>query len=218
MDTVPLQAEVQPRLSDGYWENANDGVLGADNKAAIAVMLALARRIAREPAALELELLFTVGEERSLAGAHAFDTSALRSDFGYTFDHASPIGEIVLSSPSHYRVQATFHGLAAHAGIRPEDGRSAILAAAHAIAATRLGRLDRETTVNVGMIEGGSAINVVPGLCTLVAEVRSHSQERADGAVAELRMRHGRYGRAHVRCLPHARRSRAGARRAGRAA
>jgi tripeptide aminopeptidase len=186
LDTVPLRARVEPVLIDGGWENANDGILGADNKAAIVVLLALARHIRREGAPLDVELLFTVGEEVSLAGARAFDAARLRSDFGYVFDHASPIGEVVLDSPTHFRVQASFRGAAAHAGIRPEAGRSAILAAARAVASMQLGRLDEGTTVNVGTISGGSAINVVPEHCTLALEARALGDERAEGVVAEI--------------------------------
>ncbi|MCW3028380.1 MAG: peptidase dimerization domain protein [Solirubrobacterales bacterium] len=186
LDTVPLQAPVEPVLVDGHWENANAGILGADNKAAVAVMLTLARHVRKAGAPIDLELLFTVGEETALAGARAFDASRLSSEFGYVFDHASPIGDVIMSSPSHFRVEATFHGLAAHAGIRPQDGRSAILAAARAIAAMPHGRLDDETTVNVGTISGGSAMNVVPELCTLLAEVRSLDDERAQTVVAEV--------------------------------
>lgn len=187
LDTVPPQAPIEPVLrEDGWFENANDGILGADNKAAVAVLLALARRLTLESPPVAVELLFTVGEERSLAGAHAFEVSLLRSDFGYVFDHASPIGEIVLASPCHYRLDASFHGAAAHAGIRPQDGRSAILAAARAVSDMPLGRLDPETTANVGTIDGGSAINVVPERCTLAAEVRSLSEPAAEKALAEL--------------------------------
>jgi tripeptide aminopeptidase len=186
LDTVPLQAPIEPVLVDGYWENSGEGILGADNKAAVAVLLALARRIRREGAPLDVELLFSVGEEIALAGARALDTSRLRSRLGYVFDHASPIGEVITASPSHFRVDATFRGMAAHAGIRPEDGRSAILAAARAICSMQLGRLDEETTVNVGSIAGGSAMNVVPERCSLVAEVRSLRDERAEEVVAAL--------------------------------
>jgi tripeptide aminopeptidase len=186
MDTVPLQAPVEPVLNDGFWENANEGILGADNKAAVAVLLALARRVRREGAPVDLELLFTVGEERSLAGARAFEVSRLRSRFGYVFDHSSPVGELVLSSPTHHRLQAVFRGAAAHAGVRPEQGRSAILAAARAVADMRLGRLDAQTTANVGTIAGGSAINVVPERCTILAEVRSQREQRAEEILAEL--------------------------------
>jgi tripeptide aminopeptidase len=190
LDTVPLSAPVEPVLEDGFWESSGAGILGADNKAAIAVILALAGHVRRSGAPVDLELLFTVGEERSLAGARALDAGSLGSDFGYVFDHASPIGEIVTASPSHYRLQANFLGAAAHAGIRPEDGRSAVLAAAHAITSMPQGRIDEETTVNVASVNGGSAINVVPERCHLEAEVRSYTDQRAEqlleGMVGEI--------------------------------
>jgi tripeptide aminopeptidase len=186
LDTVPLQAPVEPVLADGVWENANDGILGADNKAAVAVLLALARHVHRHGAPVDVELLFTVGEENSLAGARAFDVAALRSDCGFVFDHASPIGELVLDSPTHYRLDVAFRGAAAHAGIRPQEGRSAILAAARAIGAIPLGRLDDSSTVNVGTISGGMAVNVVPERCALALEVRALGEGRADELVAEV--------------------------------
>ncbi len=186
LDTVPLQAPVEPVLVDGYWENANEGVLGADNKAAIAVLLALARHVHREGAPVDVELLFTVCEETALAGARAFDASCLHSQFGYVFDHASPIGEVVVESPTHMRVEASFRGAAAHAGLRPEQGRSAILAAARAVCAMPHGRVDAHSTVNVATISGGSAINVVPEHCALLAEVRSLDGPRAEALAGEL--------------------------------
>lgn len=186
LDTVPLEAPLEPVLLEGFWENANDGILGADNKAAIAVILTLAHKLVADGSPVDLELLFTVCEERSLAGARAFDTDELLSDFGYVFDHASPIGELITASPSHFRLQAAFHGAAAHAGIRPQDGRSAIQAAAHAIAKMPQGRLDEQSTVNVARIDGGSAINVVPERCHVEAEVRSLSDQRAEAITEEL--------------------------------
>jgi tripeptide aminopeptidase len=186
LDTVPAVAPIEPVLEEGYWENANEGILGADNKAAIAVLLALARDVHREGAPVDIELLFTVGEEISLAGAAQFDPSTLQSEYGYVFDHASPIGEVVIDSPCHFRVEARFRGAAAHAGIRPQDGRSAILAASRAISSLRHGLIEGEGTVNVGMIEGGTATNVVPERCELVAEVRGLDDPRGEALVAEL--------------------------------
>ena len=129
LDTVKLEAPVEPALVDDGWENANEGILGADNKAAVAMLLAIAHRAAAAPPPIGLELLFTISEEVGLVGAQAFDLNRLRSRFGYVFDHATPIGEIVLAAPTYYRVEAEFRGAAAHAGIRPEQGRSAISAA-----------------------------------------------------------------------------------------
>jgi tripeptide aminopeptidase len=152
----------------------------------VAVLLALARHVSAKPPALDVELLFTVGEEVALAGARAFDVSALESSFGYVFDHPTPVGEVIVASPTHFRIDALFRGAAAHAGIHPEAGRSAIVAAARAIASMRLGRLDERTTANVGKIAGGSAMNVVAESCSIVAEVRSLSEERAEETVSAL--------------------------------
>ncbi|MEO6859421.1 MAG: M20/M25/M40 family metallo-hydrolase [Solirubrobacteraceae bacterium] len=187
LDTVPAVAPIEPVLSGGYWENANAAILGADNKSAVAVALELARRFstAEDPPPVGLELLFTVCEEVSLRGSRAFDVSALQSSFGYVLDHATPIGEVVLASPTHYRIVAEFRGRAAHAGVRPEVGRSAVVAAARAITNLRLGRLDEETTANVGLIEGGTAINVVPERCRVEAEVRSLDEGRAAAVTTE---------------------------------
>jgi tripeptide aminopeptidase len=189
MDTVPLTAPVEPVRVDGGWTNAGEGILGADNKTAVAVMIELARRLTGSgsgPPPVGVELLFTVCEEISLLGARAFDVGRLESRFGYVFDHATPIGEIVLAAPTLHRMVAEFHGRAAHAGVRPEAGRSAIAAAAHAIAAMRLGRLDAETTANVGTINGGTAINVVPERCRVEAEVRSVDQGRVETVATEM--------------------------------
>ncbi len=186
LDTVPLQAPVEPVLEDGFWVNANEGILGADNKAAVAVLLAVARHIATAGAPLDVELLFTVGEEISLAGSGAFDASVLRSECAYVFDHASPIGEVIVGSPCHYRIDACFRGAAAHAGIQPQEGRSAIRAAALAVASLRHGQLEGEGTVNVGTIAGGSAINIVPERCSLLAEVRGVDDEHGEALAAEV--------------------------------
>ena len=187
MDTVPLAAEVEPVLDNGVWENARDGILGADNKSALAIFLELARHYASgSPPPIGLEFVFTVCEEVSLLGSRAFDTGSLQSRFGFVFDQATPIGGTIVGSPTHYRIIARLRGRAAHAGVRPEQGRSAIVAGARAIAAMPLGRLDEQTTANVGLINGGSAINVVPEHCEITAEVRSLDDARASAVTTEL--------------------------------
>ena len=188
LDTVPPTAPIEPVLIDGGWENARDGILGADNKAAAAVMLELARRLARapDPPAVGVEFVFTVSEENGLHGAKAFDVGRLRSRFGFVFDHATPIGEIVIASPTYQRIVAELHGRAAHAGIRPEDGRNAIAAAARAIATMELGRLDSETTANIGTIAGGTATNVVPERCRVEGEVRGLAEQRVEEVLTDM--------------------------------
>ena len=187
LDTVPHDGVVEPVLVDGGWESAGDTILGADNKAAVAMLLALAHRAAVEGSPVGVELIFSVSEENGLNGARAFDTSRLRSELGFVFDHATPIGEVVVASPTFYRLHAAFRGAAAHAGIRPQDGRSAILAAAKAIAVMPHGRLDDETTANVGTIAGGAGgTNVVAEHCWFDAEARSLSDTAVETLVAEM--------------------------------
>jgi tripeptide aminopeptidase len=187
MDTVPLDGPVEVVSENGLLTNRHEAILGADNKAAIATIMGALRRIVRQgkPAAGG-EILFTTGEELALKGAKAFDRSLLRSDFGYVFDHATPIGEIVLASPTYYSLEARFKGQAAHAGIRPEAGHNAIAAASRAIAALRIGRIDSDTTANVGRIEGGTAANVVAERCYVQLETRSLDDVRAGETVSEM--------------------------------
>lgn len=187
LDTVPHDGVVEPVLEDGVWRSAGDTILGADNKAAVAVLLEVARRHAIDPAPVGVELLFTTSEENGLAGAKAFDCRRLRSEYGFVFDQASPIGEVVVASPTYYRVDACFHGRPAHAGIRPEAGRSAIIAAARAISRMPHGRIDPETTANVGAIQGGAAgTNVVAEHCSFAAEARSLDAAKAEAVVAQI--------------------------------
>jgi tripeptide aminopeptidase len=186
LDTVPAVAPIEPIVRDGGWENANEAILGADNKVAVAMMLALAHRLTAAPSAVGVELLFTVGEELALAGAKEFEVGILRSRLGYTFDSAAPVGGVVVASPTHYRITAELRGVAAHAGLRPETGRSAIVAAARAIANMRLGRIDSQSTANIGTIEGGSAANVVPDRCRVLGEARSLEGARAEELASEI--------------------------------
>ncbi len=186
LDTVPLDAPVEVVREEGILYNRNEAILGADNKAAVAVLLALARRLTREGSPVGLELAFTTCEEISLRGAKALDRNLLRSEYGYVFDHATPIGELVVAAPTYFRVAASFRGKAAHAGIRPEEGRNAIAAAARAIARMELGRLDPETTANVGTITGGTAPNVVAERCDVELEARSLDHDRASSVVATM--------------------------------
>jgi tripeptide aminopeptidase len=177
LDTVVATDAIDPVVADGVVRNARPTILGADNKSAVVAMLEATRRVLAEnrPHA-GIELVFTPKEEVGLIGAEAFDASRLAAHVGYVYDVAAPIGEVILGAPSGQRVEVSFHGRAAHAGIVPEEGRSAIAAAARAIAEMPLGRIDEETTANVGLISGGTAVNVVPEWCTLRAEARSHDE------------------------------------------
>jgi tripeptide aminopeptidase len=186
IDTVPHEGQIEVVNDEGVFRSAGETILGADNKAAVAVFMELVARHADEPPPVGIELLFTVAEEQGLRGAKAFDTGALRAECGVVLDHATPIGEVITSSPTQQQVRAAFTGVEAHAGIRPEDGHNAIAAAAAAIDRMELGRLDESTTANVGTIAGGTSGNVVPGHCEIVAEARSLDAGRAAAVAGEL--------------------------------
>jgi tripeptide aminopeptidase len=186
-DTVPPEAAIDPVVEEGVVRNAGGTILGSDNKAAVVAMLEAVRRLLDEerPHA-GIELVFTPQEEVSLRGADAFDHTRLTATTGYVYDQGAPIGEIVLGSPHARLLDFRFHGRAAHAGMHPEDGRSAIAAASRAIADFRLGRVDDETSANVGVISGGTARNVVPEWCSFTAEVRSQDESKAVGLAREM--------------------------------
>ncbi len=187
LDTVPPTGPIEPAVEDGFVRNTAGTILGADDKAAVAAMLEATRRVLAEgrPHA-GIELLFTPKEEVGLQGAFAFDHERLRARIGYVYDQAAPIGVVILGAPHAQLLEVTFHGKASHAGMHPDDGRSAIAAAARAISEMRLGRTDDNSTANIGTISGGSAANIVPEWCTFVAEARSHDERRLADHVQEM--------------------------------
>jgi tripeptide aminopeptidase len=187
LDTVPPAGPLEPIVEDGVVRNAGGTILGADNKSAVVAMLEATRRVLAEnrPHA-GIELVLTPKEELGLIGAYAFDHDRLHAQLGYVYDQAAPIGEIILGAPWAQGMQVRFHGRASHSGMFPEEGRSAIQAAARAIADLRLGRVDDETTANVGVISGGTAGNIVPEWCELLAEARCQDEERLGRVVQEM--------------------------------
>ena len=187
LDTVPPAGRIEPVVEDGVVRNAAGTILGADNKSAVAAMIEAARRVLadRRPHA-GIELLFTQKEEVGLLGANAFDQTRLEAELGFVYDQAAPIGDVIMGAPYQRSLHVRFHGRPAHAGMVPEEGRSAIAAAARAVADLRLGRLDEETTANVGLITGGSARNIVPEWCELQAEARSHDGRKLADLVQEM--------------------------------
>jgi tripeptide aminopeptidase len=186
LDTVPHDSPIEVARDNGTFRSRGETILGADNKAAVTVLIELAVRHVADPPRVGLELVFTVAEEDGLRGAKELDLSSLRAEFGFVLDHATPIGEVIVAAPTHKRLIADFTGHEAHAGINPEEGHSAIAAAAAAIAEMELGRLDEETTANIGTVEGGTASNVVPGHCRILGEARSVDGERAAATIGKM--------------------------------
>ncbi len=157
VDTVPHRGQVEVVDDEGVFRSRGETILGADNKAAVAVFMELVARHVERPGPVGIELVLTVAEEQGLRGAKAFDAAQLRSRAGFVLDHAGPVGEVIVATPTQQKILADFIGVEAHAGIKPEEGSSAIAAAAAAVARMELGRLDEGTTANVGLISGGTS-------------------------------------------------------------
>ncbi len=178
MDTVEPGGQVEPVLRDGVFYSAGDTVLGADDKAGIAELIE-ALEVVREQNIPHgpIEVVVTIAEEIGLVGAKHFDYSLVEARRGYALD-TEGIDCMVLQAPSanHLRIKIT--GLAAHAGMVPELGMSAIQTAALAISQMRLGRIDHETTANIGCIKGGVASNIVPQSVSIIGEARSHDAQK----------------------------------------
>jgi tripeptide aminopeptidase len=187
-DTVEPGRGIKPRLENGRVRSGTPTILGADNKSAITATLEVIRWLqAARPEHGDVELLFTWGEERGHRGAKAFDTSLLRSRIGFVPDGGGPLGTIITAAPYYDSIRAAFIGRAAHAGISPEKGISAIVMASRAVSRMKLGRINGETTANLGKISGGSGRNTVPERVEIEGEARSLVLEKLEEQIRHMR-------------------------------
>jgi tripeptide aminopeptidase len=172
-DTVKPGKNVKPILKDGIIRSTGETILGADNKAGIAELFEAIRTSERHP---PLEIVVSVGEEIGHLGSKNLDAALLKSKIGFVVD-TSMLESIVVGGPSHMRLDINIRGKAAHAGVEPEKGISSIRVASSAISMLKEGWIDKETTVNVGIIRGGEVLNAVPEQTNVKIECRSQSDE-----------------------------------------
>ena len=177
LDTVEPGKSIIPKIDNDVIKSDGDTILGADDKVGVAAILEMALTILengeRHP---PVKLIFTVAEEKGLLGAKNLDPEVIKADQVFVLDSVGTVGEIIVKAPFQNSIYVKFTGKAAHSGINPEAGVNSIKAAALAISNMDVGRIDDETTANIGVIKGGSAINVVPELTEIKAEVRSLSE------------------------------------------
>jgi len=187
MDTVVPGEGVKPIVEGDIIRSDGTTILGGDDKSGIAVILE-AIRILKEKHLPhgDIEVVFTICEELGLLGAKHLDASRLRSRFGLVLD-CDRLSSLITRAPAAYRIAFRVHGLEAHAGVCPERGISAIRVASEAIAAMRLGRIDGETTANIGVIQGGLATNIVPNLVIVKGEARSLDLAKLEAQVEHMR-------------------------------
>ncbi|MFA8341482.1 MAG: M20/M25/M40 family metallo-hydrolase [Rhodothermaceae bacterium] len=182
-DTVQPGNNIEPVLADGVIRSKGNTILGADDKAGIAELLEALRIAEVHP---PVEIAVSREEEVGLLGVKEFDYSKITAKKGYLLDNDT-LETIIIGGPSYYAIDVTIKGRSAHAGMEPEKGVNAIQAAAFAISKLRLGRLDEETTANVGVIKGGIIRNGVPEDVTFLAECRSLNHEKAEALADEMK-------------------------------
>ena len=186
MDTVVPGKGIKPVIKeDGYIYSDGTTILGADDKAGIASFFEAIRRIKEEGIEHgDIQAVITVGEESGLVGAKELDPSLITAKYGYAIDSDGEVGGIVNAAPFQAKLWTTITGKTAHAGVAPEEGISAITLAAKAISSMKLGRIDEETTANIGRFEGGQATNIVCGTVHILSEARSIDENKLNQQVS----------------------------------
>ncbi|KGA95890.1 hypothetical protein AJ85_12050 [Alkalihalobacillus alcalophilus ATCC 27647 = CGMCC 1.3604] len=188
MDTVVPGIGVKPSIDGDYVVTDGTTILGADDKAGLAVMIEAIQVLKEENVEHgTVQFIITAGEESGLVGAKALDKAHLQAKYGFALDSDGPVGDIIVAAPSQAKIKAVVHGKTAHAGVAPEKGISAISVAAKAISAMPLGRIDAETTANIGRFEGGTQTNIVCDHVEILAEARSLINEKLDEQVGKMK-------------------------------
>ncbi|MCD4741707.1 MAG: M20/M25/M40 family metallo-hydrolase [Desulfobacteraceae bacterium] len=187
MDTVEPGNNVKPIFEKGIFRSDGTTILGSDDKSALAIILEILNIIfennLNHP---PIEIIFTICEEIGLLGAKNLDLSLIDSKFGYIFDSSNTDG-IVTKAPTANRLTIKVFGKAAHSGSEPEKGINALLIASKAISRLKMGRIDHETTCNLGIIKGGIATNIIPDLVEINGEVRSHDEKKLDAVTNTIK-------------------------------
>ncbi|HIE51638.1 MAG TPA: M20/M25/M40 family metallo-hydrolase [Armatimonadetes bacterium] len=189
LDTVQPTGDLKIQVEEGVVRSDGTTILGGDDKTGVtAVLEALAYVCEHDLPHGDLTVVYTICEENGLRGAKALDLSSLSAQMGFVFDGGTPIGTLTVSAPTHRNLRAVVHGRAAHAGVHPEQGLNAIVVASSALSAMRLGRIDEETTANIGVIHGGQARNIVPAEVEILGEARSRDEDKLKRQVSHMRL------------------------------
>lgn len=189
MDTVTPGNNIEPELrEDGYIYSKGETILGSDDKAGLAAILEAIQVIKDNNIQHgHIEFIITVGEESGLVGAKALNPDDIQAKYGFAIDAPGKVGTTVVAAPTQAKIEAIIKGKTAHAGLEPEKGVSAINIAAKAVSHMNLGRIDEETTANIGRFEGGTATNIVSDHVYILAEARSLDDEKMNQQVTHMK-------------------------------
>ncbi len=186
MDTVSPGLGIKPHVKDGIMRSDGTTILGSDDKSGVAIIVEIIKSLKENNIPHgDIEVAFTICEEIGLLGAKYYDVNQLSAKHGIVLDSSTP-DRLVLRCPSAEDLLFTVHGIEAHAGLCPEDGISAIKVASDAISSMTFGRIDHETTSNIGIINGGVATNIVTGKVDVVGEVRSHDEQKLQAQIYHM--------------------------------
>lgn len=189
MDTVVPGNGIKPSIKDGYVVSDGSTILGADDKAGLAAIFEMIRTLQENNIEHgDIQFIITAGEESGLVGAKALDASLLKAKYGYAIDSNGQVGDIIVAAPTQAKIFTKMIGKTAHAGVAPEQGVSAITLAAKAISKMPLGRIDDETTANIGRFEGGKQTNIVCDYVEILAEARSLVPEKMEAQVEKMKL------------------------------
>lgn len=188
MDTVSPTTDLCCVINDGVVCTSGNTILGADDKAGIAAILEALKVVNEDNIGHgDIEIVFSICEEIGLVGARNLDTSVIKSKCCFVYDIGKPVGSVTVSAPTQDNIRIHVKGKAAHAGANPEDGVNAIVAASKAISRMKIGRIDKETTANVGIINGGCATNIVPESVEILGEARSRDRDKLAAQVKHMK-------------------------------
>lgn len=187
MDTVIPGENIKPVIRDGVIYSDGTTILGGDDKAGIAAILEAVRHIKENNIPHgDIEVAFTISEEKGMVGARNMDYGWLNSKFAFVLDSGGEVGSVIVKAPAQFKINTTIKGKAAHAGVAPEKGISAIQVASRAIDKMKLLRIDEETTANVGMISGGGATNIVCDKVEIAMEARSLVRSKVEAQAKHM--------------------------------
>ncbi len=188
MDTVAPGKNIEAIIDGKYIISKGSTILGSDDKAGIAAIIEAINIILEQNIPHgKIQFLFTVGEESGLKGSRYLQRELLEADYGFALDSNGQVGNIIIAAPTQARIETLVFGKSAHAGVNPEDGINAIQVASKAISKINLGRIDSETTANIGMFHGGKATNVVCDQVEIISEVRSLKREKLDKQIEHMK-------------------------------
>lgn len=186
-DTVTPGNGIQMIEKDGILYSKGETILGADDKAGIAIMIEAIQRLKEDSIDTgNLEFVLSPGEEIGLIGSSALDMSMIEASMGYVLDSGGSVGRVTIASPTLFMYDVSITGKAAHAGLEPEKGVSAVAILSDALKKIKMGRIDERTTANIGVIQGGEATNIVMDSLLVKGEVRAIDPAKADTLIAEM--------------------------------